>query len=88
MDYKHTISMVLEHLFCSFIFLPIHHLSTHIFTRPQRFLPIQMTGGRVCIKQWVGIGHYWPNQRSCYMLLLAMVSPAMDGVRYRCCLRE
>ena len=34
-------------LFCSFIFLPIHHPSTHISTLPQKFLPIQMTGGLV-----------------------------------------
>ena len=39
-----TISMVLEDLFfCSFNF----YLSTHISTRPNSFLPVQMTGGRV-----------------------------------------
>ena len=39
--------LVLEDLFCSFIFLPVHHPSTHISTRPQWFLPVQMMGGRV-----------------------------------------
>ena len=45
--------MVLEDLFIyififgSFIFLPVHHPSTHISTRPYSFLPIQMMGGRV-----------------------------------------
>ena len=31
-------------------FLPVRHPSTRISTRPQRFLPIQMTG--LCIKLW------------------------------------
>ena len=48
MDYKHTCDTIFTHfqgitnniygfgrpLFCSFIFLPIHNPSTHIFTRP------------------------------------------------------
>ena len=42
-----TTSMVLEDLFCSFILYP----STHISTRPQWFLPVQMTGGRFSAKR-------------------------------------
>ena len=38
--------MVLEDLFCAFIFYP----ATHISTRPQQLLPIQMMSGQVCIK--------------------------------------
>ena len=30
-----------------FILLPVDHQSTHISTRPQQVLPIQMTGERV-----------------------------------------
>ena len=33
--------------FCSFIFYPVHHPSTHISARPYSFLPVLMTGGRV-----------------------------------------
>ena len=43
--------MVLENLFCSFIFLPVHP-STHISTRPYSFLPIQMTVGRVSTESY------------------------------------
>ena len=45
-----TISVVLEDLFVLLLhFLPGHHPSTHISTRPYSFLPVQMTGGRVSI---------------------------------------
>ena len=33
--------------FAPSVFLPVHHPSTHISTRPYSFLPIQMAGGRV-----------------------------------------
>ena len=60
MDYKHTCDTIYTHIqgitnniygfgtpFCSFIFVPVHHPSTHISTGPQLFLSVQMTGGRV-----------------------------------------
>ena len=38
-------------------FLPIHHPSTHISTRPYLFLTVQMTGGRVSTESYgLGIG--------------------------------
>ena len=40
--HKPTISMVLEDPFIAPSFF---YLSTHISSRPQRFLPVQMTGG-------------------------------------------
>ena len=52
-NYKHTCDThylsITSKIFedCSFIFLPIHRLSTYISTRPQQVLPLQMTGGRV-----------------------------------------
>ena len=40
--------MVLEEIFSLLLhFLPIHHPSTHISTRPYSFLPVQMMGGWV-----------------------------------------
>ena len=58
MDYKHTCDTIFTHfqgitnniyglgrLFAPF--LPVHHPSTHISTRPYSFLTVQMTGGRV-----------------------------------------
>ena len=54
MDYKHTCDTIFIHFqgitnniygfgrafsFCSFIFLPLHHPSTNISTRPYSFLP-------------------------------------------------
>ena len=59
MDYKHTCDTIFTHFqgitnniygfgrLSSFISLPVHHPSTHIFISPQQFLPIQMTGGWV-----------------------------------------
>ena len=38
---------VLEDLFLLLHFLPVHHPSTHIPTRPQQFVRVEMTGGRV-----------------------------------------
>ena len=58
MDYKHTSDTIFTHFqgitnniygfgrppfFGSFIFLPVHHISTH----PYSLLPVQMMGGRV-----------------------------------------
>ena len=56
MDYKHTCDTIFTNFqgitnniygFRRHIFLPTHHPSTHISTRPYSFLPIQMMGGRV-----------------------------------------
>ena len=60
MDYKHTCDTIYTHFqgitnniygfgrpFLLLHFLPVHHPSTNISTRPYSFLPMQMTGGRV-----------------------------------------
>ena len=42
--------MVLEDLFAPF--LPVHHPSSHISTRPYSFLPVQMMGGQVSTQSY------------------------------------
>ena len=59
MDYKHTSDTIFtrfqgitNNIYGLFgcledPFLPVHHPSTHISTRPYSFLTVQMMGGRV-----------------------------------------
>ena len=46
-----------EHLFCSFIYLPIHYPSNDISTCLHQVVPIQMMGGCVCLCTKLRVQH-------------------------------